>query len=153
MSSALEYRTVDKSTWPDGPWKQEPDKVQFTDAATGYPCLIVRGPVGALCGYVGVPDSHPWHGRHYSDVNAYAHGGLTFSDRCAHGDDPSRGICHIPQPGESDNVWWFGFDCAHYGDLCPACQTYGAEHYRDIQFVEQECADLAARIFAARSEP
>lgn len=51
----IEYRgVVDKSGWARGVWDSEPDKIQWQDAETGLPCLIVRGPVGALCGYVGV---------------------------------------------------------------------------------------------------
>jgi hypothetical protein len=81
----LEYRTVDKSTWGDGAWQSEPDKKQWLDEGTGYPCLIVRGPSGALCGYVGVPRGHPHYGKHYDheDISVEVHGGLTFSDLCA----------------------------------------------------------------------
>lgn len=50
----IEYRTADKSQWGEGPWTAEPDKRQWRDEATGLPCLIVRGPHGAFCGYVGV---------------------------------------------------------------------------------------------------
>lgn len=59
----IEYRTVDKSKWGDGPWQDEPDKKQWRDPETGLPCLIVRGPGGALCGYVGVPANSPAFGR------------------------------------------------------------------------------------------
>lgn len=55
----IEYRTMDKSKWNRGPWDSEPDKKQWQDEATGLPCLIVRNRMGALCGYVGVPESHP----------------------------------------------------------------------------------------------
>ncbi len=49
---------VDKSEWGPGPWQDEPDKAQWLDAGSRLPCLIVRGPVGALCGYVGLPPGH-----------------------------------------------------------------------------------------------
>lgn len=55
-----------KPSWGPGPWEEEPDKRQWTDPATGLPCLIVRNRLGGLCGYVGVPPSHPWYGRDYS---------------------------------------------------------------------------------------
>lgn len=76
---ALEYRTVDKSNWGNGPWQNEPDKCQWRDEATGLPCLIVRGPSGALCGYVGVSEGHPAFGKDYDSVAADVHGGLTFA--------------------------------------------------------------------------
>lgn len=59
------YTTVDKSAWGDGPWQSEPDKMQWRDETTGLVCLIVRGPLGALCGYVGVPEKHPAYGLSY----------------------------------------------------------------------------------------
>ncbi len=61
----LEYRTMDKSKWKDGPWQNEPDKKQWLDSETGMPCLIIRNNVGALCGYVGVAKNHPLFGLDY----------------------------------------------------------------------------------------
>ena len=79
----IEYRgVVDKSTWGDGPWQAEPDKKQWSDPATGLPCLIVRGPVGALCGYVGVSPDHPLYGKGHDDLDVEVHGGLTFARGC-----------------------------------------------------------------------
>ena len=46
----IEYRTIDKSQWGEGPWQDEPDKIQWQDEETGLPCLIVRGHMGFLCG-------------------------------------------------------------------------------------------------------
>jgi hypothetical protein len=90
----IAYCTVDKAEWVRGPWDDEPDKLQWQDEETSLPCLIVRGPAGALCGYVGVPKEHPLHGKDYD--GAYdviytgeegVHGGLTFAGPCA---DASR---------------------------------------------------------------
>src|SRR5207244_1179897 len=90
----IEYRDViDKSSWARGQWDIEPDKIQWPDEATGLPCLIVRGPIGALCGYVGVPKGHPLHGIDYSQTIPGSqgnrpegllnvHGGVTFADHC-----------------------------------------------------------------------
>lgn len=174
MTQMIEYRTIDKSGWQRGPWDGEPDKVQWQDDATGLPCLIVRGPSGALCGYVGVSSGHPWHGVDYDNVGAYqpkpesydedwyvvVHGGLTFSDGCQHGDDPSAGICHIPAAGEPDDVWWLGFDCAHLGDksgmawdaIRPLSDYPRSDHgdvYRDVAYVKAECTKLAAQAMRA----
>lgn len=59
------YTTIDKSGWGEGPWQSEPDKMQWQHEATRLPCLIVRGPMGALCGYVGISEAHPAHGLSY----------------------------------------------------------------------------------------
>jgi hypothetical protein len=120
------YTTHDKTDWGDGPWQTEPDKVQWKDEATGFPCLVVRNRGGAWCGYVGVPPGHPYFEVEYGDVpydRADVHGCLTFSDHCHEGPEDSS-ICHVPDPGEPDNVWWLGFDCAHSGDLSPAHEAY-----------------------------
>lgn len=163
---------IDKSGWGDGPWTDEPDKVQWVDEATGLDCLIVRQPrSGHLCGYVGVGPDHPCHGRGYSDAweDDYregspdnvinVHGGLTFADACAESEDPAHGICHIAEPGRPEHVWWFGFDCAHAGDYSPRDAIYaakygepfsrdGSEAYRDRAYVEAQVRSLAAQLAA-----
>lgn len=169
-----EYSYVDKSGWHYGEWTAEPDKIQWPDSETGLPCLIVRGPGGALCGYVGVPDTHPWHGKAYGDAvgtctedcsddshwshsvgsQLQVHDGLTFSDACSHSAD-ERGICHIPGPGEPDNVWWFGFDCAHSGDFSPKYERHygpsGYESYRNVEYVRYEVTSLARQLAEIKS--
>ena len=64
-----EWTFMNKEGWGDGPWQEEPDKLQWTDAETGLPCLIVRNGVGALCGYVGVSEGHPLFMIKYSDCS------------------------------------------------------------------------------------
>ncbi len=61
-----EWHVEDKSDWGDGPWQNEPDKVQFM-TKVGLPALIVRNHGGALCGYVGIEPGHPFYGKDYSD--------------------------------------------------------------------------------------
>lgn len=144
------YRHAERGLWGDGPWATEPDKAQWVDAATGLDCLAVRGPLGALCGYVGVAEGHPAFQRHYEDVDASAHGGLTYSAFCQD-DAREEGICHLPEPGRPHRVWWLGFDCAHLGDLVPGLTVLRAspvDTYRDLAFVREECASLAHQLHA-----
>ena len=103
-----------------GFWDMEPDFLEFR--ASGFPCILVRSGLGAWCGYVGVPPGHPWHSKGYDDVEANVHGGLTYAEPC------TGVVCREPQPGESDNVWWLGFDCAHSGDIVPGLTMFGARH-------------------------
>lgn len=170
MIVIAEYRYEDKSRWTRGPWDREPDKVQMRDEETGLPCLIVRGPSGALCGYVGVPMGHPWFGKDYDscgltgdkpegyepDWYIEVHGGLTYADACQHSAD-GHGICHTPEPGEPDNIWWLGFDCAHLCDM--SGMAWGrAERfnstgiYRDLDYVKAECANLARQAAAVATQ-
>lgn len=161
----VEYRTMDKSAWGPGPWQDEPDKAQYQDEVTGYPCLIVRNFLGALCGYVGVNKGHPAYGREYDDEllqGIYIHGGLSFAGGCQKGEE-SRAICHLPEPGEPDDVYWFGFDASHAGDWSPnaSFMAYpsevvsqagrGQDVYRDLSYVREEIRGLALQLKALES--
>ncbi|WP_201750180.1 hypothetical protein [Tautonia marina] len=151
----IEYYTQDKTQWGRGDWESEPDKKQWLDQATGYPCLIVRGPLGALCGYVGVSKDHPHFGKDYEVPNVEVHGGLTFAGACQPNADEARHICHKVD-GE-DHVWWFGFDCAHYRDYVPGMRSIrreaemvdpfgGFERYRNLAYVTGEVESLAQQL-------
>jgi hypothetical protein len=161
----------DKARWGSGPWQDEPDKAEWR--YKGQPCLIVRGPMGALCGYAGVMPGHPFYGKGYNDCTQaspcgdpfycehavssrlWVHGGLTYADAC----DPGGRICHEPPPGEEE-VWWFGFDTAHGGDHCPKAATIlgpgesfymplGGE-YRTLVYVQKEVECLVDQLLAVR---
>jgi hypothetical protein len=143
---------IQKSSWPPGPWRDEPDREEWR--ANGFPCLIVRGPSGALCGYVGVPPGHPWHGKDWGDLDGvHVHGGLTYSDRCQENGE----ICHVAKPGEPEDVWWLGFDCAHSGDQCPAMLVspvgfyQSGEIYKSITYVRTEVESLSEQASSATS--
>lgn len=135
----MKEHAVDRSTWDSGPWDNEPDRIEWR--YQGLPCLIVRNSMGALCGYVGVPEGHPWYRKDYGQVDADVHGGLTYADHCC--DDTP--ICHVPQPGESDNVWWLGFDCAHSFDYVPKMDGFIRQYmssYKDVPYVRSEVESL-----------
>ena len=166
-----EWTVYKKEEWPErGPWDSEPDKTQFMDEATGLPCLTVRNQLGAWCGYVGVSEGHPLYGIDYSkctqgcysDDYCYehtpqaavsVHGGITFSGFCdpTHSDEHPT-VCHIPDPVETDKVWWLGFDTAHCYDVVPKMKLYIDSHatYRDLAYVQQECRSLAAQLAAIK---
>ncbi len=150
----LKYE-YDKTRWGSGPWMKEPDRLEWRHAS-GLPLVIVRNRMGALCGYVGVPRGHKFYGAHYENVDVDVHGRLTYSDRC------NGPICHVPLPGESDDVWWLGFDCAHMGDLVPGLYRYSGkvpspmasaiatrERYKDVNFVRREVEHLADQLAAS----
>jgi hypothetical protein len=136
---------VDRTGWASGPWDAEPDRVDFRHAK--LPCLLLRNNRGGnWCGYVGVPATHPDYGRHYNDVDVECHGGLTYADAC----DGSR-ICHVPQPGEPDDAWWFGFDCHHAFDVAPGFDARYDYHipgqeYRTEAYARRETERLAEQL-------
>lgn len=153
---------VDRSDWGPGPWDGEPDKAAWTDPETGLPCIAARGNPrwGGWCGYVAVEPDHPLHGRDYEAPDVEVHGGLTFASGC-HDDGPvESAICHVPEPGKSGDVWWFGWDCGHAWDIMPGQQADmrrtgiglpapGPDiSYKDLDFVKAECASLAKQLKA-----
>jgi hypothetical protein len=149
---------VDRSKWGRGPWDAEPeDKVEFRHA--DLPCLLVRGPAGAWCGYVGVPPDHPLHGKRATYEaecpvgNLSVHGGITYEAPCQVGGH----ICHVPAPGEPDDVWWLGFDCNHSGDVAPKYEGFdsrlgkptgwGSLHeYRTRDYARRQTEQLAEQL-------
>ena len=139
---------MDKTKFGPGPWQDEPDRVEFEHA--GLPCLMKRNRLGVWCGYAAVPPGHPLHGRNMSIPRVRIHGGLSWANACY--DE----ICHVPKPGEPDDVWWFGFDCGHYDDLSPGLQaefpdlrsSFGGGTYRDQAYVTAETRSLAEQLAA-----
>lgn len=82
---------------------------------------------GYACGYVGVPESHPWHGKSDMELpDIVIHGGVTWSDGYITDD---KGV-QQPNP---ENLWWIGFDTAHGGDNEINC---------DKQYCEEQLASL-----------
>ena len=62
-------------------------------------------------GYVGVPADHPWFGEPHDVIDAYIHGGLTYS-----GDECPAIRAEDFKLVLPDYLYWFGFDTGHYSD-------------------------------------
>lgn len=121
----------------------EPDRVEWMEGKYGL--LIVRGNLGQLNGYVGVPKKHSCFYENVDCINVAIHGGLTFS---ALGDE------RISHKSNKD-LWYFGFDCAHLDiDKVPAmCNTilssldiFANCEYRDILYVHAEVLKLYSEL-------
>lgn len=113
----------------------------------GLKCRIIRiEGLGSLCGYVGVEKGNILYGKDYSygwDENKLSpiekaindirvHGGLTFADTLDH-----------------DGLWYFGFDCAHSGDVMPRHPFnlgMTGETYKDMEYVTGEVVSLAKQV-------
>lgn len=105
----------------------------------GHRALIVKhDTMGHLCGYIALSAGHKLHGKHYDDdaVPHDVHGGWTYSEDHAPGEDP-------------DGQWYFGFDCAHAGDLVPGSTAFEGDVYRDQDFVDAELRSGLAALSAA----
>lgn len=83
-----------------------------------YLIAVAVNDLGYRCGYVGVPKGGPLYGMQYDDEiifdNISVHGGLSFSD--------------IRKFITSDDLWFFGFDCGHYGDAVDKMTEEGKAH-------------------------
>lgn len=161
MNEAATAPAIDKSTWGDGEWQHEPDRVDWV--AHGLACLALRHPRhGSWCGYVGVPPEHPLYGvdRREPEISALdTHGGINYSAVC------DGEICHQPADGMPDDVWWFGFDCMHLLDLSPGTDARERamglhlshpmpssmrETYRALPYVREQVDQLAAQLDAMK---
>lgn len=119
------------------PWENEPERLEFR--YKGYPCLIqrVRSPSmplssGHLCGYAGVNESHPYHGKSYDDVNLEMHECVNYSSNT-----------RLSELSDEHNLWWFGFDCANIS-------TANYNQYRTIGFVQSEIENLVDQLEEVR---
>jgi hypothetical protein len=176
---------IPKAEWPPGPWHNEPDALDWRDERTALTCAIRRTPLtGSLCGYVGVQPGHAFHGWRYDDDVPLQPGDLegtiddvgvfsAFIYGLAGG--PKEGTIPlgmvlkvhggISWSGEAlrdlaSGLWWFGFDCGHAGDYCPAidavlrrimppehmrerAKLFIDDKYRDLEYVRTEVTHLA----------
>lgn len=173
------------------PWENEPNDLDFE--AEGLRCAMRRNEMGAWCGYVGVGHDHPLFGLPYNhplklpmrwferrkglqgtgiiDLFLHAYSGKEIDEACpislafeVHG-GVTWADGELPR-GDGGDLWWFGFDCGHAGDLVPRLAPYmrrihnslpeklrrAAERfrdeYRDQQYVVSECQSLAAQLVA-----
>jgi hypothetical protein len=137
--------------WGDGPWQNEPDKLDWRDDRTSLWCAIRRAPIGSLCGYVGVPPGHVLFGWHHGDDVQVREEFLR--ERNVGGDlssvdvfmymlqgGPKNGTIPLgmalrvhwgvnwagefPLDDAPCEAWWFGFDCGHAGDLVPSLADF-----------------------------
>lgn len=143
MSEPMTVPEIDKSSWGDGPWQTEPDRLEWKHA--GMPCLMIRHPhLGHWCGYAAVPPGHPLYGQGSDDVDLEAHGGVNYASRC-HGV-----ICHQPEPGEPDDVYWFGFDCGHCFDCSPGMRPMLADAVNSLAARDAEIGEDALLSYLSR---
>lgn len=157
----IEYKHLDRSNWREGPWDNEPDKIQFQCPITGYRCLVVRGRKGHLCGYVAVECTHPLYevdycnDENHSVAGLKVHGGVTYTEYTYDDPDQSKSVqVYDPNYTHWRNLWWIGFDCNHSTDMSPCKSTYtsGEGIYRDVGYVVRELQFLAIQIHRCTEE-
>ena len=163
-----------KAKLPAGPWQTEPDRKEWVDKETGYPCRVIRMSSGALCGYVGLDNTHPLFELRYNDDTPALEGLYKQKENkevnmdkisilalfCATME--TEGQCYKPEilievhgglsfsGYHKDNAenpyWWYGFDCSHSGDRSPVYEFSYDEVYRDFAYTIEECRLLAQQL-------
>lgn len=101
--------------------------------------VMTHDRMGHRCGYVGIAKDSPLAGKNYDNVDVDVHGGLTF------------GKANPKYPVESD-LFWFGYDCAHAGDLVPGLGYSDSEdEERTLEYCIDECESLAKQLMEKAS--
>ncbi|KKN75260.1 hypothetical protein LCGC14_0382590 [marine sediment metagenome] len=146
-----------------------------------FPCSIWKTDLGTLCGYIGVPPSHPWYRQDQSVLGPLGgidvHGGITLAchekssrmpseeyratmlkaptggpyPKLEWMDMPNKDGASWPHDTGQD-VWWIGFDCAHLYDLTPS-DPHPGDVYRDESYVRNELEGLARQAADAMRGP
>lgn len=115
----------------------QPGVVRDWITDVGLRAVVHMTPMGHHCGYVAVPPEHPEYGADYDSPAVTVHGGLTY------------GAAHLGVKSDL-TVWWFGYDCAHYGDgyhpNSPMARVDSTGTFRDEAFCVQECEELARQL-------
>lgn len=117
---------IKEQQWGPGEWVNEPD--MFTFYHSGYNCCGIRVALweghsndflfgGYWCGYLKLPQGHPWHSKDSVDIPIDCHYGLTLCEKDPEGED-----------------WVIGFDCAHSGDACPSEEKTRERFRKDPNF-------------------
>lgn len=134
-------------------------------------CVVKRTSMGHFCGYVGVTKKSVLYGQYYytSDVkpdeeddsgfqtveltdvqskinDISVHGGLTYSNTNLYSVDIF-----------GDEIWWFGFDCAHYNDanlyeLDSLLSLKDTSVYRDFDYTEEQVKLLSDQLKTIENE-
>lgn len=141
----------------------------------GFLCCVVRMGWGNINGYVAIDKAHPFFGKKYSDKikltespqfngnyigllchslrdneeNEFSidlaltvHGGITYSE-------DSLNYIEKDLFGE---LWWFGFDTAHAGDVRPFQDDISRrfqdleDEYRSFDYVKEQAKKLAEQL-------
>jgi len=166
-------------------------KVELEFEHENHKCVVIFTDMGHYCGYVAVEQKSPLYGIKYNEdlkkpellkelnqttigkrgvlpvfcwdgkettpeILFNVHGGITFSRK------------NNDYPIKNNNLWWFGFDCAHAGDkkdLTKLKKYFPKEHEKIINslyfftsgkvrtknYVEKECRNLAEQIACVES--
>ena len=118
--------------------KKEP-MMELKGEYLDYDWLIVRQPMGHLCGYVKLWKKHPLEVYEYDDdeMDIECHGGLTFKRTITKKDKEKLKIGFTPG-------CWIGWDYAHAGDYMSYSDDLGypGDKRWSVEEVMKECYEV-----------
>jgi hypothetical protein len=128
MYSNKPIKFIQSGEWDKEPnvyaWREYPGVTTLLWYPQAFPtmdCAVIRNPqLGHLCGYVKMPKGYELSEDALDSLEV--HGGVTY-----------------------DKNNWIGFDCAHSGDLAPACKGFSGV-YRNFAYVKAETQRLAEQV-------
>ncbi len=147
--------------------KDKTDKIDSFDFMTrsGFPAVVktIHSYETWVCGYVGVPITHPLYGISYNETSEYVKMpenepigkrnsidifcmAMRLDDRpYIVGDvfNVHGSLTYSGNLGKEDGFWYFGFDCHHCDD------TYSIQNEN---YAKEECEQLAEQLIS-RVEP
>lgn len=141
-----------RGSLPEGAWSQEPDKVVWIDEVTKLDCMLLRNDLGTWCGYVGVPETHPYFGLDCKRVEFAFEREIDFSSTCKVGaSEDEKVVCHC-RTYEHGETWWFGFNLASCWDYIPILthQVATTQDYRDINYARTLVESLSLALLAVQ---
>jgi len=109
----------------------------------GLDCVVLIHPFGHRCGYVGIPKTHKLYKSNYESAPLNVHGGVTFGGGGKGSEYPIK-----------SELWWFGFDCNHWGMDKPDPKFTPPEYssqkrtgkVRTLAYCIKECNNMAKQL-------
>lgn len=135
----------DKSHFPEGKWKLEPDFCKWT--SFNLVCLVFRDmSLGIWKGWVGLPSNHLFFKKTVDKILDYDQVlDLFFS---VHGGISKAGYLPYKYSNHSDDLWWIGIETCHSEDFMPLAELENKNDsakqvYKDFSFIRRETKKLA----------
>lgn len=145
MSNIIFLYFNNKSHFPDGKWKSEPDFCKWT--SFGLTCLVFRDmSLGIWKGLVGLPSNHLFYKKTMDKILDYDQVlDLFFS---VHGGISTIGYLPYKYSNHNNDLWWIGIETCHGEDFMPLAQLENPNDsanqvYKDFVFIRRETKKLA----------
>lgn len=151
MSNIIYIEFLDKTNFPVGEWKSEPDICHWE--YRGLSCLMLRDmKLGAWKGFVALKKGHVAFNKSIEQIS----GELWSDDVEVYGGIVSAGKLPARYKEFNKDNWWIGFECMQGEDLLPLVKfdptdpifagIRNHQTYKNIHYVRRETNQLAKQL-------